>query len=328
LPRERAQSDVDALFAELLRLGVLVGASFATDAEHHGTPPADSSSPPLARLTIRLADLRLSIEAEAGVIAFLRPLFHGRTSADNEVDRSIRVSGPASNAAVSVDGAPRGIVGSHQEMIGAIYEFVREALYPNADWLALFHAATVARGDTALLLPAPSGSGKSVLLSSLVGDGYDYLSDSYACVSAGDHRVWPFPLGINLKRGSRDFVEIPRGFEAVDSAFPEGMEVIDLMHLELRDQMLAPPSEAWSHPPAHLRAVVFPRYVAGAAPALSRLTAIDALARLLMALVYLGDPMTAQRISRFLRWVAATPFYSLVYGDLAAAKLLIARLLP
>ena len=328
LPLERARTDVDALFAELSRLGVLVGASFVADAEHGGAQPADSSSPPLAQLMIRLGGLRLSIEAEAGVIAFLRLLFHGRMSVVDKVDRSIRVSGPTSNAAVSLDDAPRGVARSHEEAIGAIYELVLEALHPNVDWLGRFHAAAVARGDTALLLPAPSGSGKSTLLTSLVRDGYDYLSDSHAFISAGDHRVWPFPLGINLKRGSRDVIAIPRGFEAIDSAFPRGTEAIDLRNFELLDQVLAPPSEAWAHPPVRVHAVVFPRYVAGAAPAFARLTAIDALVRLLTAPVYLGDPLTARRISRFLRWVEATPSYNLVYGELAAAKALIAGLLP
>ncbi|MGC1780286.1 MAG: PqqD family protein [Xanthobacteraceae bacterium] len=328
LPLERARSDVAALFAELLRLGVLGGAGFVADAEDGGVRPIDPSSPPLAQLEIRLAGLRLSIEAEAGIIAFLRPLFHGRISADGKVDRSIRVSGPATNAAVSVDGVPHSITRSHYETVGAIYEFVREALYPNADWLAIFHASAVARGDTAILLPAPSGSGKSVLVTSLVCDGYDYLSDSHACVSGRDHRVWPFPLSINLKRGSRDLVANPRSFEAFDIATPSGIEATDITHAELRDQMLAPPSAAWTHAPVRLHAVVFPRYVAGAAPALTRLTAIDALARLLEAPIYLDDRLTAQRISRLLRWVASMPCYSLVYSDLAAAKRLIADLLP
>ncbi len=151
LPLERARSDVDALFAELSRLDVLVGAAFVADAEDGGAQPTDSSSPPLAQLMIRLAGLRLSIEAAVDVIAFLRPLFHGRTSADDKADRSIRVAGPASNAAVSLDAAPRGVARSFEETIGAIYELVLEALYPNVDWLAVFHACAVARGDTALL---------------------------------------------------------------------------------------------------------------------------------------------------------------------------------
>jgi hypothetical protein len=317
LTLERARSDVDALFAELSRLGVLVGAAFVADAEDGGAQPADPSSPPLAQLMVRLAGLRLSIEADAEIIEHLRPLFHGRMSADDKADRSIRVSGPASNAAVSLDAAPRGVARSREDTIGAIHELLLEALHPNVKWLALLHASAVTRGNSALLFTAPSGSGKSTLVTSLVYDGYDYLSDDCAGISVGDHRVWPFPLGINLKRGSRDVIAIPRDFK-----------VIEITGVARRDRILVPPPEAWTQPPVCLHAVVFPQYVAGSTPKLERLTAIDALTRLLTDRVYLGDPLTARRISRFLRWVEATPFYTLVYGDLTAAKVLIAGLLP
>jgi hypothetical protein len=167
------------------------------------------------------------------------------------------------------------------------------------------------------LFPAPSGSGKSTLVTALLRDGYDYLSDDIAGVSAGDPRVWPFPLGINLKRGSRDLVALPRGFDS-----------IEITGEARRDRILMPPSEAWEHPPTRLYAVVFPQYAAGAAPKLERLTAIDALTRLLTDRVHLGDPLTARRISRFLRWVELTPFYALSYCDLTSAHALIEGLLP
>ena len=317
LSLERALRDVDALLAELSRLGVSVRAPLRPKTEDESAQTVDSTSPPLARLTITLAGLRLSIEADAEVIAFLRPLLDGRTSADDEADRSIRVTWPASDATVSLDSRPRGNARSREEAIGAIYELLLEALHPNVEWLALFHASAVARDNAALLFPAPSGSGKSTLVTSLLRDRYDYLSDDLVGLSAGDRRVWPFPLGINLKRGSRDLVAIPRGFEA-----------IEITAAARRDRILAPPSDAWAHPPTPLRAVVFPRYVAGSAPTLERLTAVDALTRLLTDRIHLGDPLTARGITRFLRWVERTPFYALVYSDLAEAGALIEGLLP
>jgi hypothetical protein len=59
LTLERARSDVDALSAELSRLGLLIGAAFVADAEDGGAQPTDSSSPPLAQLIIRLAGRRI-----------------------------------------------------------------------------------------------------------------------------------------------------------------------------------------------------------------------------------------------------------------------------
>jgi hypothetical protein len=312
---ERARSDVDALLDELSRLGVF-RTTLGPEVEDEGAQTVEPNSPPPVRLTITLAGVLLSIEADAAVIGFLRPLLHGRTRADGRADRSIRVTGPASNAIVSLDAEPRGFARSVEEQIGAIYELLLEALHPNVEWLALFHASAVARDNSALLFPAPSGSGKSTLVTSLLRGRYDYLSDDLAGVSMDDERVWPFPLGINLKRGSRAFVEVPRGFE-----------VVEITGEARRDRILAPPSDAWSHPPAPLRAVVFPRYVAGAEPTLERLTALDALTRLLMDRVHLGHPLSERRITRFLRWVERTPFYALVYSDLARAEALIEGLL-
>jgi hypothetical protein len=312
---ERARCDVDALFAELSRLGVWPRAPHSPGYE--GVKAVDPSSRPLAQLTIAISGLRLSIEADAEVIAFLRPLFHGRTSEHNKADRSICVTWPASDAIVSLDAKPRGFARSREEAIGAIYELILEALHPNLKWLALFHSSAVARDNSALLFPAPSGSGKSTLVTSLLQDRYDYLSDDLVGVSMGDLRVWPFPLGINLKQGSRALVEIPRGFEAVE-----------MTATARRDIVLAPPSDAWIRPPAPLCAVAFPRYVADAEPTLEKLPAVDALSRLLADRIHLGHPLTSRRISRFLRWVERTPFYALVYSDLASAKALIEGLLP
>jgi hypothetical protein len=312
---ERARCDVEALLAELSRLGGWAGAPLAP--EDDGVQAVDWSSSPLARLTITIAGLRLSIEADAEVIAFLRPLFHGRISAHGKADRSIRVTWPASDAVVSLDAEPRGFARSREEAIGAIYELILEAIHPDLEWLGLFHASAVARDNSALLFPAPSGSGKSTLVTSLLQDHYDYLSDDLVGVSTGDLRVWPFPLGINLKNGSRALVEIPPGFEAKETRATAR-----------RGLILAPPSDAWMRPPAPLRAVVFPRYVADAEPTLEKLAAIDALTRLLADRIHLGHPLTARRISRFLRWVERTPFYALIYGDLASAKALIEGLLP
>ena len=311
---ERARRDVEALFAELSLAGLW--ACVPLGREYEGVRTVGPSLPPLGRLTVTIAGQRLSIEADAEVIAFLRPLFHGRTSEHDKGDRSIRVGWPASNAIVSLDAKPRGFARSREEAIGAIYELVLEALHPNLKWLALFHASAVTRDNSAFLFPAPSGSGKSTLVTSLLQDRYDYLSDDLVGVSMGDLRVWPFPLGINLKHGSRTLVEIPRGFEAVETT---GMA--------RRGLVLAPQSDAWVRPPAPLRAVVFPRYVADAESTLEKLTAVDALTRLLADRIHLGHPLSARRISRFLRWVERTPFYALVYRDLASAKGLIEALL-
>jgi hypothetical protein len=165
------------------------------------------------------------------------------------------------------------------------------------------------------MFAGPSGSGKSTLATALIADGYDYLSDDLSAVSAADGRVWPFPLGINLKRGSRDIVSIPDRFEIVESE-----------DATRRDRILVPPPEAWSGQPADLRAVVFPRYREAGGAIFERLAPFDAFSRLLADRVHLPTPLSRARITRFLSWLKAIPCYALTFGDLGAAKAIAEKL--
>ncbi len=64
------------------------------------------------------------------------------------------------------------------------------------------HAGVAARGDTAVVVYAPSGFGKTTLITKLVSRGYDFLSDEYCPVHIDDHHIEPFPRRIGLKKTS------------------------------------------------------------------------------------------------------------------------------
>lgn len=78
------------------------------------------------------------------------------------------------------------------------WEMTRRALFRNSN-LAAFHAAWVARDDTALVLVGEGGSGKSTLSFELAREGWAYGSDEAAAFSGGDGRLIPFPRRILLK---------------------------------------------------------------------------------------------------------------------------------
>jgi HprK-related kinase A len=80
----------------------------------------------------------------------------------------------------------------------------------------IVHAAVLARGDRALLLPAPTGAGKSTLCAGLVyGGGWRLLSDNLALVAPASGQVLPLARPIRLKGHSIDVI---RGF-APSTAF-------------------------------------------------------------------------------------------------------------
>ena len=68
-------------------------------------------------------------------------------------------------------------------------------------WVVL-HAAAVARGGQAVLLPAASGAGKSTLTAALLTSGWSLLSDELALIDPATARVCPLPKAVCIKHGS------------------------------------------------------------------------------------------------------------------------------
>lgn len=62
----------------------------------------------------------------------------------------------------------------------------------------LLHAAAAARGDGAVLLPAPSGAGKSTLVAGLVAAGFEYLTDDVCAVDRNGSCAVPYPKPIAI----------------------------------------------------------------------------------------------------------------------------------
>ena len=69
----------------------------------------------------------------------------------------------------------------------------------------ILHAAVVARGDVALILPGEPGSGKSTLCAALVQRGWRLLSDELALLSP-DLGITPLPRPVALKNESIDVI--------------------------------------------------------------------------------------------------------------------------
>lgn len=140
----------------------------------------------------------------------------------------------------------------------------------------MLHAAVLARGDQALLMPAPPGSGKSTLCAALMHHGWRLLSDEMALLSPEDGRVTPLARPVSLKNRS---IEVMRGFvpQARFNRVSHGTAKGSVTHVQVPDEQLA-----WVQQPARVRWLVFPRYESGAATTLvprSRAASVVELAR-------------------------------------------------
>lgn len=146
------------------------------------------------------------------------------------------------------------------------------------------HAAAVARRGALVLLAGESGAGKTTLTLALLDAGWTYLSDDLAPVSVETAFVHPFPKPLGVKD--------PAAFDGVRDSFPT--------------TSLAPPAGSFLVPPTRwhvgddplpVAALLFPRFAAGAALEVERLSAAKAAA---LASAYLRrlDPSTVALLNR------------------------------
>lgn len=118
----------------------------------------------------------------------------------------------------------------------------------------IVHAGVLAKGNKAILLPAPPGSGKSTLTSWLAFNGWRLLSDEMALIVPGTNTVVPFVRPVCLKNKSIELAQqwFPHArFSSVASNTHKG----DVVHL-------SPPLESWQQrsKPAKIVGIVYPNF--------------------------------------------------------------------
>ncbi|MFL6658900.1 MAG: HprK-related kinase A [Massilia sp.] len=126
----------------------------------------------------------------------------------------------------------------------------------------VIHAAVIERDGFAAILPAPPGSGKSTLCAALVHRGWRLLSDELTLVRLDDARIVPLPRPVSLKNASIDIIRdyVP---DAVFSRSVHDTNKGTVAHVKP-----PPGSVARAGETARAAWIVFPQYVAGAAPEL------------------------------------------------------------
>lgn len=249
-------------------------------AMYGGHPLADAAQP---------ADFAPVIAAGAGIRRWLRPqarfVFDGR---------AVFEPLPAAHAYALLEWAMNWCISSH------------------AHQYLIVHAAVVARGDAALVLPAPPGSGKSTLCAALIHSGWRLLSDELTLIRMHDGAIQPLCRPVSLKNRS---IAVIRQLapQARFSALTRDTTKGDVAHLR-------PPAESVDQAGrlARARWIVYPRYQAGAETRVtprSRASAAVDLARNAFNFALQGEA-GFDRLCELVRACDCTDF---VYSDLNQA---------
>jgi len=94
-----------------------------------------------------------------------------------------------------------------QRLLSLLLDRLRKLAFTYSAYFLGAHAAVLSKGNTCLMLPAISYSGKSTLSAFLVSKGYQYLSDEMAVLDE-NFKARAVPLGLGLKSGSWELTSL------------------------------------------------------------------------------------------------------------------------
>lgn len=244
-------------------------------------------------------------------------VFHGLQTEDAAQIRAALLAGNG-NWTVIAEGKLAEFAPRQAQSIPALKLALTRLALGHAAGFAAVHAAAVARGGRAVLLPAPAGSGKSTLAAACTLAGWELLSDDTVVLEeeAGRALLRPLPLALCLKPGSW----APLVAAGADL---DGLPVYE--RLDGRQaRYLAVPKAADG--PRPMAAVVVPRWRPDDAPArLDRLNPLDAFEALMPQLYPLAGPLDTEAVGRVVALVEGTPCFLLDYSQLPDALRLLGQ---
>lgn len=193
---------------------------------------------------------------------------------------------------------------SADKLLGVLISEMMDRAYPQAEWSSVVHAGAVGWSTGCVMIPAPSGRGKSTLVAGLVDSGFEFLSDDSAPIDALTGQVMPVPLALAVKESGR---------LALMSRYPglAGQRVRAFAGGPRRFLNL---SQKTAKSGRLLRVIVVPHYSPNETGAVTRLSPLAALSALTDAGCWISpDP---KRGSRFFDLLKSTPAFLVRYASL------------
>lgn len=311
---EVASEYVEGALADWKERGLLAGASAKTKALPPEEKPPDFPSFSARGFAVercyRLLDSRLRIRFMRDEHAALVHPILAHLSDRNEqgADKIIDIIETEAGIFLYLDGVGCLSCQLRQQLAPLVKGLIWSTAINSQEFFIALHAGVVCGEAGAMLLPGHSGSGKSTLTTLLAHSGLLYFSDEFALLRDTDLHVLPVPLSFCIKS---------TGLDTLATRFPALAELpVHIRFDEKQVVYLPPPQEAL--PPygtaSPVRAIVFPKYSAGAQTECRKLRKAESVRRLIEHCLVVHGTLDVQRVDSLLNWIEHTDCRELVFG--------------
>lgn len=183
--------------------------------------------------------------------------------------------------------------------------------------LMVMHAGGICKQDNAIVFPGCGGSGKSTLVTLLAARGLTFMGDDVLPVDRRTGAVYGLPIAMCLKSGS---------WPVIQASFQNMDRLPVYQRLGQLTRFFPPPGAVWQqNSQTRVRAMVFPRWSAGADFELRRIDRTEAFSRLVQSESVFG--FQGENLPAVAEWLRGIDAYYLEYSEINQAADAIEKLL-
>jgi len=172
----------------------------------------------------------------------------------------------------------------------------------------VIHGAAFGREGRCVVMPGSGGRGKSTLVAAMALEGYDYLGDEIVTIESDTHRLLPIPTSLNLKPASIPVLTNLYGDVGPVHELNTGTYHVSFMSPDRFGNDLARSYE--------VAAFVFPRYEAGARPALQTCGSLELIGGLVDSVTAFLPGGSIDRADALFAWLRSIKACKLSFDNL------------
>jgi len=203
-----------------------------------------------------------------------------------------------------------------KEFMPVFVDHIQNILYQSTNYLLSFHSASLAKENSALLIPGTSGSGKSTLCMGLINNGFRCFSDEISVISLSK-QLLSIPLPASIKTGSwKLFENIYPELKTAEKWYRKDGRILKYLHIPKNK---FPSVEQEKNITSYT--IIFPHYNEHCKSITSKkLNGIHILAELTRSGYQIKHELSKEKLEKIFDWLDNIKAYTICYSSQEEAQ--------